>query len=355
MKTNFCISINDVTPGMILNENILKDGNLLLPKGAVIKPAYISQLAARGVSFVNVCAERSHYKDIIRNPVERFYAEAYEDIASIVDFIKDGRFPESPQIYLVVEKILDKVFTNRSAMLLLTGLRGKCDYYYAHSLDVCIYSLIAAKAMGMSYEDTVILGTGALLHDIGKTKIPDEILLKQGSLTEAELREVKKHPEHGFRIAAKAFGSRHPVSKIILQHHERCDGSGYPLKLKGEETLFYSQIVAVADIYDALVSDKVYRKKILPHEAAEYLLCMSNSSLNGEITGIFLKNISIYPRGCQVLLNTKEVAVVLDSNPRMSLRPLLRIITDSDRNMLAHPFEFDLETHPGVFIVDMFN
>lgn len=355
MKTNFRIDIGEVVPGMILNEDISQGGNMLLPKGAVIKPAYIMLLASRGINHVNVCTERSLYKDIIKNPVERFYAETCEDISTIIDGIKKDDLPASPEVYVLVERVLDKVFSNKDSMLLLTGLRGSGDYIYTHSLDVCIYSLIAAKAMKLGYEDTITLGMGALLHDIGKTKISDTILLKKGLLTDEEFRKVKKHSEYGYQLAGSIFGSAHPVTKIILQHHERCDGSGYPFKLKSEETDFLSKIVAVADIYDALVSDKAYRKKVLPHEAAEYLLCISNSTIDPEIADVFLKKITLYPKGCQVLLNTREIAVVLDSNPKMPLRPLLKILTDSDRNPLLEPYEFDLVRHPGVFVVHMFN
>lgn len=355
MIPNFDVDITDVVPGMILNEDIYISGNLLLPKGAVIKPTYISQLISRGVHSLNVCAKRSQYKEIIKNPVERTYLEAYEDIATITDSIKAGQNPSGSQLFTLVENILDMVYSHKNSVLLLTGLRGKCDYYYAHSLDVCIYSIIAAKALRLSCEDIENLGLGALLHDIGKTRIPDSIIQKQGILTSKEFHIVKKHSEFGFQITGKIFGVNHAVPEIVLQHHERCDGSGYPNRLKGEETCFLSQIVAVADIYDALTSDKVYRKKVLPHEAAEYLLCISNNLINSEIADVFLKNIALYPKDCQVLLNTNEIAVVIDSNPRMPLRPLLKILTDSSKNPLIYPYELELQSHPGVFIVHMFN
>lgn len=355
MKTSFCIDIENIMPGMVLNEDLTADGHLLLPRGAIVKPSYIPQLVARGVCMVNVHAERSLYKEIIKNPVERFYTEAYEDISIIIDSLKTGIIPDSSQLFTLVDNILDKVFTHRNSLLLLTGLRSKCDYYYAHSLDVCIYSLIAAITLNLDCEETVKVGLGALLHDIGKTRIPDEIILKKGSLSKEEFDLVKKHPEYSYRLAESIFGKNHDIAKMILQHHERCDGSGYPYRLKCDEIGFDSQILAAADIYDALTSDKVYRKKILPHEAAEYLLCISNSLINPIITEVFLKNIAIYPKGCQVLLNTNEIAIVLDSNTKMPLRPILEKITDASKNPLTTHFEFDLQAHPGVFIVQLFN
>lgn len=351
----FFIEIGNIIPGMILNEDIHDKGYLLLPKGAIIKPGYIEKLASRGIDKVNVCAERSHYKDIIANPVERFYAESYEDIANIIDNMKTSVGINSMQVFSVVEKILNKVFSHKNSMLLMTGFRGKCDYYYAHSLDVCIYSLITAKAIKLDYNNTVILGIGALLHDIGKTRIPDSILLKKDFLTADEFEKVKQHSFYGYKIIMNTPGFSHDVAKIALQHHERCDGSGYPGNIPSEEISFLSKIVAIADIYDALTSDRVYRKKILPHEAAEYLLCISNSLVDSEIARVFLKNVAIYPRGCQILLNTGEIGVVLDSNEQMPLRPLLKVLTDRDKNYLKYHYELEMQSHPDVFITDIFN
>jgi HD-GYP domain-containing protein (c-di-GMP phosphodiesterase class II) len=355
VKNGLFLDIENVLPGMILNEDIYHEDNLLLPKGTVIKPGYLDKLVSRGVFKVNVCNGSSQYDNFLSNPVEKFYVKAYDEIAEMIDNQKKGIKLDATAILILIEKIMEKVYTNKDSILLLTGFRGKCDYFYAHSLDVCIYSLIAAKALNIDYENTMTLGMGALLHDIGKIKIPDSILLKQGSLTNEEYEEAKKHSIYGYRLVAGISGMKHEAAKIVLQHHERCDGSGYPWNAVADEILFLSKIVAVADIYDALTSDRVYRKKVLPHEAAEYLLCISNSQIDTKIAKVFLKDVAIYPKGCQVLLNTNQIGVVMDSNSKMPLRPLLKILSDRDKHPVKSPFEFELQTHPDVFIVHMFN
>ncbi len=354
MKMNFDVDIGEIKPGMILGEDIINNGSLLLSKGMVIKPSYIPNLVARGVSKVAVIAEKK-YSDIFLNPVQKFYAQTYECVAKLIDSLKSNYNIMASDAFPVVENILETVFTNKDSILLLTGFRGKGDYYYAHSLDVCIYSLITAKAMKLNYEETVTLGMGALLHDVGKAKISDSILLKKGDLTPSEFEEVKRHCIYGYDIVRSIPGIRPNAARIALQHHERCDGSGYPCHLKGEKIDMLSKIVAIADIYDALTSDRIYREKVLPHEAAEYLLGISNSMIDSKIAKVFLENIAVYPKGCQVLLNTNQVAVVTDSNKNMPLRPLLKIISDKDGIPLQHPFEFDLQSHSSVFIVQMFN
>ncbi|TCL61856.1 putative nucleotidyltransferase with HDIG domain [Hydrogenispora ethanolica] len=349
-KICFDLDIQDIKPGMIVGKNLFCDGSLLLSKGMMIKPSYVEHMKDRGVSRVTVFADKAYYEEILTNPVERFYTESYEAVSEIIDGFKKNTPPPLEAIFPVAERILEAVRSHPHSMLLLTGFRGICDYYYAHSLDVCIYSLIAAKALNWPAEVMVTLALGALLHDVGKTRIPDKILLKQGPLTVAEFAEAQKHARYGYEMVQNIAGIRPEVAKIVLQHHERCDGSGYPGGLSGAAISPLAKVVAVADIYDALTSDRAHSKRILPHEAAEYLLCISNSQIDSEIAKVFLKNIAIYPKGCQVLLNSNEVAVVLDPNEAMPLRPLLKILTDTEGTPLLLPFEFDLQKHSHTFI-----
>lgn len=349
------LKVNDLKPGMVLDKDVFANGMMLLAKGSVIKPSYIAHLAARGIPTITVRAAETKYEDILLNPVQKFYAETYENVGNIIDQLKGNMPIATSHIFPIVERIMETVFVNQDSMLLLTGFQGVYDYHYAHSLDVCIYSLITARALDLTYEEIVTLGMGALLHDVGKTRISDQILFKQGSLTAAEYEEVKKHSQHGYDIVIRIPGIKRNVAQIVLQHHERCDGSGYPGNLCGASINPLAKLVAVADIYDALTSDRVYRKKVLPHEAAEFLLGTSNTLLDPEIVKVFLKNIAIYPTGCQVLLNTNEVAIVHDSNPNMPLRPVLKITTDKKGNPLKTPFTCDLQSKPQLFIINIFN
>lgn len=353
-KLGFSISVYDLKPGMVLGEDIYYSGNLLLSKGAVIKPSYIQSILSRSISSVTVFAEKAYYAEIISNPVERFYAETYENMANIIEGLKKGLRVDTAKIFPILENILETVFNNKNSILLLTGFKGKSDYNYAHMIDVCIYSLATAKAMNLDYEDIVSLGMAAILHDVGKIKIPDRIMLKKEGLTDREFEEIKKHSQYGYDILTGTPGVKPNVCRTVLQHHERCDGSGYPRGLKGNEINTMAKVIAIADIYDALTSDRVFRKKVLPHEAAEYLYCISNTQIDSEITKEFLKNIAIYPKNCQVLLNTNEVGIITNSNENMPFRPIVTVTTDKDRNPLLIPYQMRLESHPDVFINQVF-
>lgn len=350
------IRLADIKEGMILADNVSAARKLLLAKGTVIKPTYINLLRKYGVSKVTVCEQEVKYQEITDNPIGRFYESVYRDVEKISVNMRDGEKVSAAEVIPIVEEVLEIIFANKENVLLLTGYKTMFDtYHYAHSMDVCIYSLIAAKAMGLSYEDIITLGIGALLHDIGKCKVPEHILNKKGRLTKEEFEMVKKHPTFGLQILGNISQMNSRVARIIMEHHERCDGSGYPRHLKGEEIDQLSKIVAVADIYDALTSDRIYKKKILPHEAAEYLLAISCSELDASITKVFLENIAIYPKGCQVLLSTNEVAVVTNSNKIMPIRPTVKLLTDTDRNPLLAPYEMDLSENLSTFITHIFN
>lgn len=354
-QIHYELDINEIRPGMVLQKDVYFNGNLLLGKGTVIKPSYINQLKVRQIQKVSVFAGEVNLNDILPNPVQQFYAKAYQEVTALLDAIKEDK-PISPgDVFNLVEQILKTIFSHQNTILQLTGFPGVCDYYYAHSLDVCIYSLITGKALNLDNNKLLTLGMGALLHDVGKTKIPESILFKPNSLTPREYEIAKEHARHSYEILNQIPIFKRDIAQIALQHHERCDDSGYPQQLKAAEIHPLAKIVAIADIYDALTSDRVYNRKILPHEAAEYLLGISSTQIDRVTTTFFIKNVAIYPPGSQVLLNTNEIAIVTDHNPQMPLRPALKIITDRKRNPLKNPYHCDLQSNPHITIVQLFH
>lgn len=356
LEMSTVIHLFDIKAGMIVADDIWVEEKLLLATGTVIKPSYIARLHTYGVSKVTVYKQEVSDNGISENPIERFYEHTYRNVENILDCIGRDEKISASQIIPIIETILEVVFKDQDNILLLTGYRSIFDtYYYVHSMDVCIYSLITARAMGLGYDEILTLGIGALLHDIGKSKVPEYILNKKGSLTENEFEEVKKHSREGHNLLKNISQINNDVRRIVLEHHERCDGSGYPNNLRDNQIDKLSKIVAVADIYDALTSDRVYKKKVLPHEAAEYLAAISRTQLDWEITKIFLENIAIYPKDCQVLLNTNEIGVVISSNHQVPLRPKLKILTDKERNPLEIPYEIDLSLKLSIFITHIFN
>ena len=191
-----------------------------------------------------------------------------------------------------------------------------------------------------------------MLHDIGKLCIPQEIIKKPSQLTLNEFEIIKKHTVFGYEILKKSGKVNLVSAYIAFGHHERYDGSGYPLQLKNDNIQLCARIVAVADVYDALTSDRVYRKKLKPNEVYEYITSLGANHFDPRVIENFVKYVTIYPVGTGVLLNSKERGLVIKDNRCMPTRPVVRIVYDDRMNRNKNLREIDLSEQTNVFIVD---
>jgi HD-GYP domain-containing protein (c-di-GMP phosphodiesterase class II) len=192
-------------------------------------------------------------------------------------------------------------------------------------------SLVFGRHLGLNEAELRELGHGALMHDIGKMKVPLEILNKVTRLTDEELTELKRHAEYGYDMLK---GSEHISAQaldIVRSHHERVDGSGYPRGLKGEEIGHFAMLVSVVDVYDAITSDRVYHMGISPHEALSLMYGWTPHSFLRELIESFIKCLGIYPIGSIVELDTGEVGVVMTMNLAQRLRPIITLVLDAEK------------------------
>lgn len=221
-------------------------------------------------------------------------AEAMYTMKNIIDtFIYKDRNGIS-RVKEAVANIFDELLDNRDILHCLTDLRFLDDYTFAHSINVCIISIIVGIGLKFNLLRLTELGVGAILHDVGKLKISEYILKKPSKLTVEEFEEVKKHTTYGYEILKNIKNISPASSYIALGHHERCDGSGYPLQLKGLDIHQYARIVAVADVFDALTTDRVYRKKLCRHDAYEYIESLGYNYFDQEIINAFFESIVVY-------------------------------------------------------------
>lgn len=345
------VSLDELAPGMKLARDvILDDGRFLLLKGFTIKNRYLDKIRMYNIPYVYVEDEIGKVEYFSE---EKVYTETFQTIKSVMDTVRGGGDVNLPVIKETVDTIVKKILNDDNVFMKLTGIRDIDNYTYLHSVDVCIYSVIAGKSLNMSIDEINELALGAILHDIGKCKVPLTILNKPARLTADEYNIIKDHTRYGYDIAIKTPGVTEEVARIALLHHEHWDGSGYPMGLSGEEIDYMARIVAVADVYDALTANRVYRKRYMPHEAAEYIMANSASHFDYEILKKFLDNIAIYPADIIVLLNTGEIARVVESKEKESLRPKVMVITRKDGPPVLEPYEIDLMKNPTVFIVDI--
>ena len=347
------LKLSQLKPGMKLAKDvILPDGRLLLLSGFTIKPMYLRRLESFRVEKVYV--EEGHFEPIEEFVEERVYSHAVATIKNIFTLTKRTLDADISVIKDTVNDIMTRIIDNETVMLQLTGIRDIDNYTYLHSVDVCIYSIILGKKLGYGNEPLTALGMGAILHDIGKCKVPLEILQKPGKLTDEEFYEMKLHTVHGCEIIRHTYCMGTKVANIAFQHHEKWDGSGYPMGISANVIDPLARIVALADVYDALTSDRVYKKRELPHIAAEYIKQNSGTLFDPFIVDLFLNSIAVYGAGTLVLLNTGEVGSVVSSGSVSGERQKISVFSNKAGPPVLHPYIVDLNQNRDVEIVEIF-
>ena len=347
------LPLSQLKPGMRLAKDvILTDGRLLLLSGFIIKPLYIKKLESFNVNSVYVDEDLIEITDIYEE--EKLYNHAAATIKNIFTLVREGKSTSADVVKETVSELLQKIIENETVMLQLTGIRDIDNYTFLHSIDVCIYSVILGKRLGYGQDPLVDLGMGAILHDIGKCKVPMEILQKPAKLTDDEFKEMQLHTAYGYEIIKNAYGFNKNIANIAFQHHEKWDGTGYPSGLSGDQIDPFARIVALADVYDALTSDRVYKKKDLPHNAAEYVFKNSGKLFDPLIVEVFVNNMAVYAEGTLVLLNTGELGSVMASEGIGSSRQRINVFTNKSGPPVLSPYVLDLNQRRDIDIVEVF-
>lgn len=325
------ISVTNCKQGMILGKTILYNGSvILLESGAELTSSYIERLERLGITEIYI--EDEYSEDVIIEDVVRDNTriETVEFVKNIMNSYNSGQMFNSQEVIEVVEKILDDILSIDDIIVNLMDIKTCDNYTFSHSVNVCILSVITGIKLSLSYDELKELGVGALLHDIGKVMIPPEILQKRAALSDEEYEIIKQHSVLGYKILKAVPHISEKAALVALNHHERYDGRGYPNGLRQEEIHIYSKIVAITDMFDALTSDRIYRKKINTYQAIEYLSRIIPQSLDSQVLSCFLLIVPPFPVGSGVLLNTGEKALVIKLNSNLPNKPVIRIIFDSN-------------------------
>ena len=311
--------------------------------------------AEAGLSYVRLGAvrafERLEEGEFDAERARESYEGAVELVREIDDIVRRNRVVGSGRIKGVVRSLVDNVVSSRETMLELTGLKSHDEYTFYHSANVAILSLALGSAITDDYRFLSSLGTGALLHDLGKMTVDLEILNKPGALTPAEWNEVRNHSVSGARTASRIRGLDKSAIVIILEHHMRFDGSGYPARTPRRPQHLASRIVAVADAYDAMTSRRSYSAARVHDEAMELLVRSAGTALDPALVRLFVTMMGVYPPRSVVRLSDGSTAIVLRPNASDPLRPVIRMIADADGSMLSEPVEVDLGASSGQDIV----
>lgn len=277
----------------------------------------------------------------------KVHSEANHIIRNMMHDVRLGKQVSVEAVEPVVERVTESILRNGGALLSLCQVKTKDDYTFLHSVSVCTLLVAFSHAVGFDDATVRLAGIGGMLHDIGKVRMPDDVLNKPGRLTEDEFAVMKNHVVESKSILEQTPGIAEVSLQIAYEHHERYDGSGYAQGLKGEAISRMGQMAAICDVYDAITSDRVYHKGMPPHEALRKIFEWSKFHFNPVLVQQFLRTIGIYPVGTLVMLESGRIGVVLDQYHDNLLQPLVRVFYDSKQRQYLTPVELDLAKPVG--------
>lgn len=336
-----------------------EEGIVLLSENAELTEAIIRRLRSHGLNYVYVADPRTD--DIV--PVDMI--EESTRRRALMEIRTNFRKMTEPAVkglvypYLgktfsgLVEEIMDDLSSREDAMIMMMNINSMDQYLYRHSLNVCIYTILLGQVHGYSKSELKLLGLGALLHDIGKTKLPLKLLTKPDKLTDEEYEQIKLHPEIGFKMLKDEPGIPLISAHCAYQHHERLNGSGYPRGIKGEEISEFARWIAITDSYDAMTTHRVYRSAMLPHQALEVLYTGCDLLYEKSKLEVFRDRVAIYPLGMMVKLSTGEKGIIAKIHGIFPQRPVVRVLTDPYGEDLKTPYDLDLSEQLSIVITEV--
>lgn len=288
------------------------------------RPARRPPVKASGKGF----SETSFRRALLRS--YRIYREARLWVDVLLDDSRLGNSIDTDTARGLVAQLADQVIQNADALVWLTHLKKRDEYTANHCLNVCILALTFGRCLGLDGDLLKRLGLGALLHDIGKLRVPEAILNKPGRLTKEEFLIMMSHPQEGHALLADDHSLAPDTLDVILHHHERLDGRGYPAGLAEEQISLITRVTSIVDVYDAVTSDRCYHDAIPPAEALEKLFQWAPGNYDVSLLEAFIKCIGIYPIGSLVRLASGEMGMVVATDEGRRLKPIVMLLRSPD-------------------------
>lgn len=355
------IALAVVRDGMTLGKTIWNEaGHPLLQQGVRLNERSIRRLEQLNVQYIYIDSALSQGIEIAETVPEAVRKQVVSEIRQSFSSLQSADKNKIAYVLekkaLALSKDLDEliaiIMESGEALTVLSDAFLYDEYIYQHSFQVTLYALAIAKHLKYSEKDLKTIGMGALLHDIGKISIPQEILQKPSRLTDQEYEQMKEHTKYGFELLRNLYTMPLLVAHCAFQHHERLDGSGYPRGLTEKEIHPFAKIIAVADVFDALSSTRVYRKKILPVECLKIMGEGEGTAFDPIVLDALRKSVVHYPNGTILSLSDNAKGIVVRQNPINPLRPVLRIFEENG-SILRATHELALIDHPTLEIVEI--
>jgi putative nucleotidyltransferase with HDIG domain len=345
------VEVSFLKPGSVLSGILFDDkGKMLWPARKPLSENFIATLNVKGIKFVyyvppkwkNMEAEAPMFSD----EALHFAESAMDEIVTQIQF---GKLPDVKIAKTAIERLFIDMENNPNGFLNLMVLKNYDSYTYTHSINVGLLSMYLTRRLGFNTFFIREIGLGGFLHDIGKIKVPSRIVNKDGTLTDEEFRIMKNHPVYGFKMIKQDTTLSNYVKKVVLFHHEKWGGGGYPLGLKADAIGNFAQIIAVCDVYDALTTERAYKTPYSINDALVYIMRNTNTHFSPYVSQRFIHELSqkydlgsYYPVGAFVLLDTGEVGYITGKNKEYSMKPEVVILKNNKSIPLRVPIQIDL-------------
>lgn len=345
--------IAKIKPGMVLGKPVLnRHGRVLLAEGIELNQTLINRMLDQYVTMVAIREERFYENDriLLEDPGVFNYLGAVADVRNLIKIVRQVKKIPVKQFKQLVETRILPIVESSAAINYLNIDRPREEYIFHHCVNVALLSGVIGKWLGYGKNEIANLTLAGLLHDIGKTQIPDEILNKSGKLTEREMQMIQLHSAHSYKLLNQTENLPFDVMISILQHHERLDGSGYPGHFQQSKIHVHARIIAVADVYDAITADRSYSNKATPFVAAEVLANNMFSKLDAAICTTFLEQFECFMLGNLVELTTGQRGEIIHLGNFLNLSPIIRcnngeLVKLRDINQISHVRTFIIPDH----------
>lgn len=275
------------------------------------------------------------------------YGVAVHAMNDILEELRKGSGIEVDKVKQAVSPMIDSVLRNQDAMGWLVCLRKRDEYAYNHSIASSVWALVLGRHLGFDRSGLQTLAMGGMLLDVGKVHIPESISGKSGPLETQEMEIMRSHVDYGLALAKKTPGINQDILDMILSHHERHDGSGYPRGLAGNDIPVYGRIAGIVDCYDAMITQRPWAESKSSYDAVRELNLLAGQQFQRELVEQFVQALGMFPTGTIVELNTGEVGIVVEQNRVRRLRPKVMLLLDAEQKPVSTSNVMDLKRLPG--------
>lgn len=351
------VSVNDLTGREVLCKDILDyEGKLLLSAGTILNEDHIKKLKDNGIYTIKIKDDCNfnlswRFKD---KHMETLKDSLIKNMPTLLDNLVCGNYIDCHKHIEDVYSIVDHIIKQGTITTNLFEIKSYDDYTYVHCVDTCIMATFLGYTLELNKASLRLLAVAAILHDIGKTKIPSYIINKKGQLTNNEFEIIKKHPIYGTQIL-QSIKKIHPtIIRAVSEHHEKFNGTGYPLRIKGYNISKFARIISICDVFTAVSANRSYRERFNPSDAYELILSSSGTAFDPLLVKHFRKTFFVYPLGYRVKLSNGLEGIVIEQNKTFPDRPIVRIINLED-NISSHLNDIDLLKETTLTIVKVFD